>query len=184
MHKKLWEASISQKKNSNLAHFEKFLNQKFKFKGKYNFKKLLIWSIKKPNLFWSAVWDFSKVKGIKSTKYKKTKKFIDNKFLLNSKLNFSENLLSKANNEKAVTFISENGFKEVRTWKKLKNNAENLSNFFLNHKISSNDCIAAYMPNQIETVECFLATSAIGAIWSSCSPDFGTPGLIERFSQI
>ena len=184
MHKKLWEASISQKKNSNLAHFEKFLNQKFKFKGKYNFKKLLIWSIKKPNLFWSAVWDFSKVKGIKSTKYKKTKKFIDNKFLLNSKLNFSENLLSKTNNEKAVTFISENGFKEVRTWKKLKNNAENLSNFFLSHKISSNDRIAAYMPNQIETVECFLATSAIGAIWSSCSPDFGTPGLIERFSQI
>ena len=184
MHKKLWEASLSQKKNSNLAHFEKFLNQNFKFKGKYNFKKLLNWSIRKPNLFWSAVWDFSKVKGIKSERYKKTKKFIDNKFLLNSKLNFSENLLSKANNEKAVTFISENGFKEVRTWKELKNNTENLSNFFLSHKISSNDRIAAYMPNQIETVECFLATSAIGAIWSSCSPDFGTPGLIERFSQI
>ena len=184
MHKKLWEASLSQKKNSNLAHFEKFLNQNFKFKGKYNFKKLLNWSIRKPNLFWSAVWDFSKVKGIKSERYKKTKKFIDNKFLLNSKLNFSENLLSKANNEKAVTFISENGFKEVRTWKELKNNTENLANFFLSHKISSNDRIAAYMPNQIETVECFLATSAIGAIWSSCSPDFGTPGLIERFSQI
>lgn len=184
MHKKLWEASLSQKKNSNLAHFEKFLNQNFKFKGKYNFKKLLNWSIRKPNLFWSAVWDFSKVKGIKSERYKKTKKFIDNKFLLNSKLNFSENLLSKANNEKAVTFISENGFKEVRTWKELKNNTENLSNFFLSHKISSNNRIAAYMPNQIETVECFLATSAIGAIWSSCSPDFGTPGLIERFSQI
>ena len=184
MHKKLWEASLSQKKNSNLAHFEKFLNQNFKFKGKYNFKKLINWSIRKPILFWSAVWDFSKVKGIKSERYKKTKKFVDNKFLLNSKLNFSENLLSKANNEKAVTFISENGFKEVRTWKELKNNTENLSNFFLSHKISSNDRIAAYMPNQIETVECFLATSAIGAIWSSCSPDFGTPGLIERFSQI
>ena len=80
------------KKGSNQNNFSKlsiFQNQKFKFKGKYNFKKLLIWSIKKPNLFWSAVWDFSKVKGIKSTKYKKTKKFIDNKFLLNSKLNLS-----------------------------------------------------------------------------------------------
>ena len=52
------------------------------------------------------------------------------------------------------------------------------------HKIKKGVRVAAYMPNQIETVECFLATAAIGAIWSSCSPDFGTPGLIERFSQI
>ena len=96
---------------------------------------MLKWSIKNPNLFWSAIWDFSKLKGIKSTKVQKTKKFINNKFLLNSKLNFSENLLSKANNEKAITFISENGFREIRTWKKLKDNTENLSNFFLKNKI-------------------------------------------------
>ena len=55
---------------------------------------------------------------------------------------------------------------------------------FLHNKIKENDRIAAYTANQIETVESFIATSAIGAIWSSCSPDFGTQGVIERFSQI
>ena len=63
-------------------------------------------------------------------------------------------------------------------------NTAKLIHCFKKNKISEKDRIAAYMVNQIETVECFLATSTIGAIWSSCSPDFGTQGLIERFSQI
>ena len=184
MQKKLWEATASQKKNSNLRKFEKILNQKHKFTGFGNYNKLLKWSINNPNLFWSAIWDFSKIKGTKSTKFKKNKKFINNKFLFKSKLNFTENLLKKNTNEKAITFLSENGYREIRTWKKLKENVENLSFFFKKNNLRKNDRIAAYMPNQIETVECFLATTAIGAIWSSCSPDFGSPGLIERFSQI
>ena len=184
MQKKLWEATASQKKNSNLRKFEKILNQNHKFTGFGNYNKLLKWSIKNPNLFWSAIWDFSEIKGTKSTKFKKNKKFINNKFLFNSKLNFTENLLKKNTNEKAITFLSENGFREIRTWKKLKENVENLSFFLKKNNLRKNDRIAAYMPNQIETVECFLATTAIGAIWSSCSPDFGSPGLIERFSQI
>ena len=130
MQKKLWEATASQKKNSNLRKFEKILNQNHKFTGFGNYNKLLKWSIKNPNLFWSAIWDFSEIKGTKSTKFKKNKKFINNKFLFNSKLNFTENLLKKNTNEKAITFLSENGFREIRTWKKLKENVENLS-FFL-----------------------------------------------------
>ena len=63
-------------------------------------------------------------------------------------------------------------------------NTSKLINFFKINKISKRDRVAAYTANQIETVECFLATASIGAIWSSCSPDFGIQGLIERFSQI
>ena len=58
------------------------------------------------------------------------------------------------------------------------------NNFLKEIKIKEKDRVAAYTANQIETVESFLATSAIGAIWSSCSPDFGTQGVVERFSQI
>ena len=108
----------------------KILNQNHKFTGFGNYNKLLKWSIKNPNSFWSAIWDFSEIKGTKSTKFKKNKKFINNKFLFNSKLNFTENLLKKNTNEKAITFLSENGFREIRTWKKLKENVENLSFFF------------------------------------------------------
>jgi acetoacetyl-CoA synthetase len=184
MSQKLWEAHLSIKNKSNLFKFEKFLSKKFNFKMSKNYNKLFDWSIKKPNLFWSSIWDYANVKGKKVDKFKSSKEFIKNKFLVNSKLNFAENLLSKNDNSKAITFISETGFKEIRSWKDLYLNTSKLVNFFKKNKIYVKDRIAAYMPNQIETVECFLAASTIGAIWSSCSSDFGTQGLIERFSQI
>jgi len=184
MNKKLWEASLSIKKKSNLFKFEKFISKQFNYKTNKNYNKLFNWSINNLSLFWSSIWDYTNVKGEKVEKFKYSKEFIKNKFFVNSKLNFAENLLSKKDNSKAVTFISEKGYREVRSWKGLYYNTSKLIHFFKKNKISKKDRIAAYMANQIETVECFLATSTIGAIWSSCSPDFGTLGLIERFSQI
>jgi Acyl-coenzyme A synthetases/AMP-(fatty) acid ligases len=184
MAQKLWEANFSVKNKSNLFKFEKFLSKKFNYKITKNYKKLFNWSIKNLDLFWSSIWDYSNIKGKKVEKFKHPKEFIKNKFLVNSKLNFTENLLSKKDKSKAITFISETGYREVRSWKELRFNTSKLIDFFKQSKVSKKDRIAAYMANQIETVECFLAASAIGAIWSSCSPDFGVPGLIERFSQI
>jgi len=184
MNKKLWEASLSIKKKSNLFKFEKFISKKFNYKSNKSYKKLFNWSINNLDLFWSSIWDYTNVKGKKIEKFKYSKEFIKNKFFVNSKLNFAENLFSKKDNSKAVTFISESGYREVRSWKRLHYNTSKLIHFFKKNKISEKDRIAAYTANQIETVECFLASSTIGAIWSSCSPDFGTLGLIERFSQI
>ena len=185
MTKKLWEASSIQKKNSILFAFEKYISKKFNNNFNNNYKKILDWSIKNSPEFWSSFWDFTKIKGIKSAKkIKKSKTFYKNLFLPNSKLNFAENLLSKNNNEKAITFISENGFREERSWEELNQDTSNLTQFFKNKKIRPKDRVAAYMPNTIETVEAFIATASVGAIWSSCSPDFGVKGVIERFSQI
>ena len=185
MTKKLWEASSIQKKNSILFAFEKYISKKFNNNFNNNYKKILDWSIKNSPEFWSSFWDFAKIKGIKSAKkIKKSKTFYKNLFLPNTKLNFAENLLSKNNKEKAITFISENGFREERSWAELNQDTSNLTQFFKNKKIRPKDRVAAYMPNTIETVEAFIATTSIGAIWSSCSPDFGVKGVIERFSQI
>ena len=184
MPQKLWEAKLSDKKKSNLYKFEKFISNKFNYRFSNNYKNLLNWTIKNPKLFWNSVWDFTKVIGNKTEKFKFTKEFIKNRFFVNSSLNYTENLLSKNNNSKAITFISETGYREERSWRELKKNTSKLIKFFKKQKISEKDRVAAYTANQIQTIECFLATSAIGAIWSSCSPDFGTPGLIERFSQI
>ena len=93
-------------------------------------------------------------------------------------------MLSKNDDSKAITFINESGIKKIRTWKELNRNVYKLITFFKLIKIKEKDRIAAYLPNLIETVESFIATSAVGSIWSSCSPDFGTNGVIERFSQI
>ena len=131
----LWKAKKSQKNKSNLFRYEKFLSSKYKFIATQNYKKLHKWSINNPKKFWSSIWDFAKVKGVKNNDHKKTSIFFKNKFLINSKLNFAENLLSKNDNKKAITFISENGIKKVRTWKDLNNNVDKIVNFFSSIKI-------------------------------------------------
>ena len=185
MNKKLWEASTSQKKKSLLSNYEQFISKKFNKKFNQKYESILKWSIENPGNFWSSIWDFSKIKGFKSKiKIKKSKIFYKNKFLPNSKLNFAENLLSKNNKDKAITFISENSFREERSWHELNLNVSKISKFLKSINIKEKDRVAAYMPNTIETVEAFIASSSLGAIWSSCSPDFGVKGVVERFSQI
>ena len=184
MTKILWKASTSQIENSNLYRYEKFLKINYKTKKIKNYKSLLSWSIKHPKYFWSSIWDFAKVYGEKKEKIKLSKNLYQSKFLFNSKLNFAENMLRKKDADLAITFKSENGFTEKKTWKDLYNNTSKIISFLKTNGIKSKDRVAAYLPNITETVECFLATSSIGAIWSSCSPDFGTQGVIERFSQI
>ena len=180
----LWKAKQLQKNNSNLFKYENLLSTKYNFKVTQKYRNIFNWSIKNSIKFWSSIWDFAKVKGLKRDKYKKSNIFYKNGFFQNSKLNFAENLLSKNDDSKAITFISENGYKKVRTWKELNINSSKLINFFRSIKIKKKDRVAAYLPNLIETVESFIATSAIGSIWSSCSPDFGINGVVERFSQI
>ncbi len=185
MNKKLWEASPGQKKKSLLSSYEQFISKKFKKNFNQKYENILKWSIKNPGDFWSSIWDFSEIKGFKSKiKIKKSKIFYKNKFLPNSKLNFAENLLSKVNKDKAITFVSENGFREERSWLELNLNVSKISKFLKSINIKKKDRVAAYMPNTIETVEAFIASSSLGAIWSSCSPDFGVKGVVERFSQI
>ena len=185
MNKKLWEASNGQKKKSLLSSYEQFISKRYNKKFNQKYESILKWSIKNPGDFWSSIWDFSEVKGFKSKiKIKKSKIFYKNKFLPNSKLNFAENLLSKNNKDKAITFISENSFREERSWQELNLNVSKISKFLKSINIKEKDRVTAYMPNTIETVEAFIASSSLGAIWSSCSPDFGVKGVVERFSQI
>ena len=185
MKQKLWEASSDQKKNSLLSKYEEFISKKFKKNFNQKYENILKWSIKNPGNFWNSIWDFSEIKGLKSKlKIKRSKIFYKNKFLPNSKLNFAENLLSKNNKDKAITFVSENAFREERSWHELNLNVSKISKFLKNIKIKKRDRVVAYLPNSIEAVEAFIASSSLGTIWSSCSPDFGVKGVVERFSQI
>ena len=133
MNKKLWEPSRKIKLNSNLLKFEKFISNRFKKKFNNNYEKINSWTIKNPQNFWNCLWDYAKVKGIKGVdKERKFFKFYKNTFLSNSKLNFTENLLSKNNDDKAITFISENGFREIKNWRDLNVNVKKVSAFLRN----------------------------------------------------
>ncbi len=184
MPKKLWEPSKALIKNSNLFKYEKFVSKNYKYNFSGNYKKLLDWSIKNPKDFWNSIWNYFEINGAKTNKFKLTKDLINSKFFVHSKLNYAENLLVKNSNQKAITFISENGYREQKSWRELNIDVKKIITFYKKINISEKERIAAYTPNQIETVECFISASAIGSIWSSCSPDFGVPGVIERFSQI
>tara|TARA_B100000029_G_scaffold201107_1_gene199333 strand:- start:253 stop:2217 length:1965 start_codon:yes stop_codon:yes gene_type:complete len=181
----LWSANEEIKKNSNLGYFCKHLSKKKLLKYNQDFKNLWKWSVDNPEIFWSEVWDFTKIKGFKGKKtIKKNKIFYKNIFFSDSKLNYAENLLAKKNEEFAINFLSESGTEKKITWKKLYNDVCKFSHFLKKINLKEKDRVAAYVPNAIETIVSFLAVSKNGLIWSSCSPDFGVQGVVDRFLQI
>ena len=95
MDKILWKASKETIKNSNLKKYETFLKENYNIKIKNDFLKIYNWSIKNSKLFWNSFWEFSEVKGIKKKNCIYSKEFFKSKFLVNSKINFTENFSRK-----------------------------------------------------------------------------------------
>ena len=116
----LWSANEEIKKKSNLEHFCKNLDKKKLLKYNQNFKNLWKWSVNNSEVFWSEVWNFTKIKGFKGKKtIKKNKIFYKNIFFADSKLNYAENLLPKKNEEIALSFLSENGIEKKNHLEKI-----------------------------------------------------------------
>ena len=181
MSKHLWQPSEQKVQNSILEDFVKFINLKFDKK----FKDLWKWSVSNPEVFWSKFWDYSKIIGDKGKEViRKNKVFNKTQFFPDSKINYSENILRKKTEDIAINFLSEDGFEESITWKLLYENVCKFSSFLKSVGLKKGDRVAAYVPNKIESVICFLACVKNGVIWSSCSPDFGTKGVVDRFKQI
>jgi len=177
----LWQPSKKKKEDSLLEDFSKFVN----FKSNYNFKTFWKWTVDHPEEFWSKFWDYSKIigdKGKEIIKYNKV--FNETKFFPDSKLNYAENILNKKTSEVAINFLSEKGFEETISWNQLYNKVCKFSNYLKSLDLKKGDRVAAYVPNKIESIISFLACAKNGIIWSSCSPDFGTQGVVDRFKQI
>ena len=185
MDKYLWKLKEKDLQKTNLFQYSNFLQKEYKINLNENFNKIWKWSVENPEIFWKSIWNFTKVKGVLgNVLLQKSEIFFKNKFFPNSHLNYAENLLIKKNEDPAIIFRSENKYKTVLSWKDLNLNIAEVSNWMKLNGVKKGDCAAAYLPNIPETVVAYLSTAAIGAIWSSCSPDFGTKGVIDRFSQI
>ncbi len=181
----IWQIDKRKLYKTNLYLYSDFIKKKYKINSQNDFNKIWKWSVKNPQKFWKSIWEFTKVKGnIGNFVIKKSDIFYKNKFFSDAKLNYAENLLVKNNNETAVTFKSENGYKTNLSWKNLNLNVAKISNWMKENGVKKSDRVAAYLPNIPEAVIAYISTAALGAIWSSCSPDFGTNGVIDRFSQI
>ncbi|MFZ5646384.1 MAG: acetoacetate--CoA ligase [Bacillota bacterium] len=185
MQKLLWKPSSEKKKNTNMFKYIRFLNEK----GIINisdYNELYNWSINNPADFWVSVWEFC---GIKVSRMYENivvnqEDMIESQWFPEARLNFAENLLRYRDNREALVFIGE-GQEPVRlTYAGLYDRVARLSRTMRDTGIRAGDRVAGFMPNMPETIIGMLATTSIGAIWSSCSPDFGIKGVVDRFGQI
>ncbi|MBL0370732.1 acetoacetate--CoA ligase [Rhizobium sp. KVB221] len=143
------------------------------------------WSIDARADFWSAVWDYCGVKGNKGTRaLVNGEVMLEAQFFPDGTLNFAENLLSSTGAADALIFRGEDKVSYRWSWDHLHQMVSKIQQAYRTMGIGRGDRISAMMPNMPETIACMLATNSLGAIWSSCSPDFGEQGVIDRFGQI
>jgi acetoacetyl-CoA synthetase len=181
----LWKINKRKLNKTNLALYSNFIKKSYKVNSSNDFNKIWKWSVDNPKFFWKSIWDFTKVKGeLGNILLQESDIFFKNKFFYDTRLSYAENLLKKNNKNPAIIFKSENGYKTILSWKDLNFNVAQISEWMKLNGINKGDRVAAYLPNLPETVIAYISTSTLGAIWSSCSPDFGTAGVIDRFSQI
>ena len=180
MNKPIWSPPLEKKENSLLMEFSKYINYQPK-----SFEDLWKWTVQNPKEFWSKFWDFSKIIGDKGREVILSDQvFYKSKFFPDSKINYSENILKKRSDNIAIDFLSESGYEENITWSQLYSKVCKLSAYFKKVNLSKGDRVVGYVPNKIEAIISFLACAKNGIIWSSCSPDFGVKGVVDRVYQI
>ena len=185
MNNQLWKIKKEKKKKTNLFLYSNFIEKNFNIDIGSNYNKLWKWSIDNPKIFWKSIWNFTKVKGnLGNILVEESSIFYKTRFFSDTEINYAENLLVKNNSETAIIFKSENGYRTILSWRALNLNVKKISNWMKSNGIKKGDRVAAYLPNIPETVVAYLSAATIGSIWSSCSPDFGIDGVVDRFSQI
>lgn len=182
--KPLWEPSREVLERSPMALFMKACGARAgrKFEG---YDAFHAWSIEDRAAFWSAVWDDCHVIGDRGERVLVgDDRMLDTRFFPDASLNFAENLLRNTGRDDALIFRGEDKVSYRWNWDELHAQVSRLQQAFTAMGIGVGDRIAAMMPNMPETIACMLAAASIGAIWSSCSPDFGEQGVLDRFGQI
>ena len=183
--KVLWRPSSKIKEESNLNQFIKNFVDEFNKQSNVNYEELWKWSIEKPEKFWDSIWDYSNVLGEKGDILLKDKdKMPGARFFPNAKLNYTENLLKNKNEPLAIISEREDGLKSKISTLELEDKVLKLAGWLKENGISKGDRVCAYMPNCPETIITMLATASLGAVFSSCSTDFGVAGVLDRFQQI
>ena len=184
MKKALWYPSEERKRNANMTQYMNFLKEKYDLNFSV-YDELYKWSIDKKADFWASLWDFFHIKASVpyDTVLVNPDDMLESKWFQGARLNFAEHLLAHKDGT-ALVFKGENQPAAKMTYNTLYNDVASLATSLKNAGVGLNDRVAGFMPNMIETVVAMLATASIGAIWSSCSPDFGIKGVLDRFGQI
>lgn len=180
----LWTPSEDFKNAQPLSRFMTWLSER---EGTTfpDVDALHVWSVENRDKFWSAIWDFCGVEGEKGEHALiDDGRMLEARFFPDARLNFAQNLLRQSGETDALIFRGEDKVSYRWSWDELKGRVSRLQQAFAAMGIGEGDRVAAMMPNLPETIACMLAATSLGAIWSSCSPDFGPQGVLDRFGQI
>ena len=192
MEQPLWNPTRERVARANLTHFAKAYAP-----SAGDFQALYAWSVAQPVEFWSAVWRFTGVVADERPGRPPWEVVLDGgermappdptlgpRWFRGARLNFAENLLRRRDNQPALVFWNELGRRRTVTFGELAAEVASVTAALRDLGIGPGDRVAGYLPNLPEAVTAMLATASLGAVWSSCSPDFGTNGVLDRFGQI
>ena len=181
----LWTPSSKRKQDSNLSRFKAAVEKKLKI-SLAGFEALHAWSIADSSGFLAELWEFCNIRG----EYRGDRLLLDNdklpevRFFPDACLNYAQNLLIRNDDTPALIFRSEHKDRRGVSWKELQVTVAEMHHALVTGGIRAGDRIAGIVPNMPETTAMLIATSSLGAVWSSCSPDFGERGILDRFGQI
>ena len=184
MKKPLWTPSKDRVKNSNMSKFIRYVSRHTSSKIK-SYNELYNWSVNEPEEFWKTIWDVSGI--ICSRKFKRVLspgQMPRAKWFEGAKINFAENLLRYRDNKTAIVSSREDHPNVKLTYSQLYRQVASCVKGLKKLGVKKGDRVAGFVPNYPESIIAMLATTSLGALWSSCSPDFGLKGVLDRFGQI
>jgi acetoacetyl-CoA synthetase len=151
-----------------------------------DYAALYDWSVESPAEFWAAVWDFCAVRASRScdTVLRDAARMPGAKWFEGARLNFAQNLLEHDASGLGLVFANERGDRSALSWGELRAQVASVAAHLRALGVAKGDRVAAFIANRPEAVVAMLATASIGAVWSSCSPDFGVDAVLDRFGQI
>jgi acetoacetyl-CoA synthetase len=180
---KLWEPSAAWVEASNMTALIRAVNARFSARIS-DYDGLWRFSVERRAEFWDAAWDFFGVLGTRNG----DRVLIDDampgaRFFPDARMSFPQNLLRREDDGDAIVFNNERGETRKLSWRELRNETSRLIQALRELGVGSGDVVAGYLPNIPEAVIAMLATTSLGAIWTSCSPDFGSSAVLDRFGQ-
>jgi acetoacetyl-CoA synthetase len=181
----LWRPSAERVANANLTRFIAQVNQRHGL-ALNEYGPLYDWSIREPALFWQELARFAEVQASWGTEpvLQNGDRMPGARWFAGTTLNFAENLLRFRDDQLALVFRNDRGVRRTFTYQQLFAEVARVASGLKAAGVTKGDRVAGFLPNLPEAVIAMLATTSLGAIWSSCSPDFGVPALLDRFGQI
>ena len=185
MKKIMWQPSVEQIQGSQMFEFKEFINDRHGLNLE-NYHDLHYWSVNQIPEFWDSAWSFFNI--LHSHPYTQVVDDVSKMpgaiWFDGTRLNFAENLLRRRDDKTAIVFKGEGQPVRKLTYNELYSAVVKTAHALKELGVNKGDRIAGFVPNMPESIIAMLATTAIGAIWSSSSPDFGIKGVLDRFSQI